>query len=627
MMRILMALPSVWTRPGRNRHQALALSLGVALVLAVTAPSAIAAPGDPDTSFNGTGARTYQPRGLSEGFVNDVAIQPDGKILVAGAAGPYRTSPDHDFIVLRLNPDGSPDPSFGLGGTASVDFANQEGTTANDYANALALQSTGKIVVVGQSYTNSGSGSTSSNQHAAIARLNVDGSLDTTFVNSGKLIENFTGTGGGGACCTSGDTANDVAVLPDDRLVVVGQSSLTSGSPPTGNFFALGLIADGRRDNSFGSAGRAYADFGAQDVAKSVTRTAGGDFVLAGYTNDGSSMRPVAARLSSTGDPVGGFGTAGKRFFAGEGTLDDVAAQADGKLVLAATRHNDDSSEAGVSRIYGDGSIDRLGGEDLKTIPSAVRDEDAGSVAVDSAGRLLLAARVRDTEFRIAFRLVRFTPGGEVDTTFGGGDGFVELPLGVSLSGYGYGYPRVAAQSDGRIVLAGAEGSFFGVRRFLGDSPAAPGGPPPGGSTGPVADRVAPIVSSIKRSAARWRLGSKLASFAKAKKVPVGMTVSWKLTEAATMTFSFDAIAAGRRVGRKCAAPKKSNRKRAKCTRYVPKGSLKRSAPAGAGKLLFQGRISKSKRLRPGKYRLRIDAADAAGNRSPTKTLTFTSVR
>ncbi|MEH2256222.1 delta-60 repeat domain-containing protein [Nostoc sp.] len=106
-----------------------------------------------------------------------VAIQTDGKIVVVGET--YNSN--GNFAVVRYNPDGSLDSSFGNSGKAIADFANQ-----TDRAYSVAMQSDGKILIAGITYNN--------NQvDAGFVRYNSNGSLDTSFGNGGKVVTNFEG--------------------------------------------------------------------------------------------------------------------------------------------------------------------------------------------------------------------------------------------------------------------------------------------------------------------------------------------------------------------------------------------------------------------------------------------------
>lgn len=443
----------------------------VGTMLASPATARKIAPGDPDPSFNGTGVRLYQPRGLSAS-VQDIVVQRDGKILLAGYTGDYYTR-DRDAVVLRVNPDGSPDQSFGLGGVVSLDFDVVPGLISTDYAHALALDSSGRIVVAGMSSPDNGG---AADGRATIARLRPNGTLDSTFSGDGKLVESFGyACGGSGAEASSGDGLTDVVVLPDGRLRLAGYTGEGSGS---GNIVVLGLNADGSRDCGFGSGGRVFLDFGGEDSANAIALAPGGDLVVAGSSDNEYRMATAMARLTTAGALVGGFGDGGRWVAPSDvalGSIEDVLVQPDGRIVLAVSHASDTGLQrAGLIRVNQDGSVDPLGGKSMWMPAIAGNDDNpdyAGAVVRDGQGRLLLSALGVDAAHHHSFRLARFTPGGRLDTTFGHG-GLIQITQGVSITGRGYWpAPVLATQSDARIVMAGTAGYRFDVRRFLSDAP------------------------------------------------------------------------------------------------------------------------------------------------------------
>src|SRR5262249_43073483 len=144
-----------------------------------------------------------------------------------------------DFLVVRLNRDGTLDPSFAGGaGFQRVDFAL--GGTQDDRAPAVALQDDGQIVVAGFA-------ATPARTDLPARRLNVDGTLAATFDSDGKQPVPFA-LGGGNL-----DVANDLVLQSDHRIVVVG--SATTAADGT-NFAACRLNEDGGLDNNFDSDGK-----------------------------------------------------------------------------------------------------------------------------------------------------------------------------------------------------------------------------------------------------------------------------------------------------------------------------------------------------------------------------------
>src|SRR5262245_495481 len=143
------------------------------------------ADGSPDTTFGIDGIVTTDFGQGDHPFA--LTIQSDGKIVAAGASvvSAITNNISSDFALARYNADGSPDTTFGVSGKATTDVSDF------DFANALAIQSDGKIVIAGQ---NVQSGLTSSADFALV-RYNRDGSLDTTFGNNGKVATDFSGLG------------------------------------------------------------------------------------------------------------------------------------------------------------------------------------------------------------------------------------------------------------------------------------------------------------------------------------------------------------------------------------------------------------------------------------------------
>ena len=168
-----------------------------------------------DTSFNGTG-KVITDLGGNDGAAG-VALQRDGKIVVAGNAG-------YVFAMVRYGTDGNLDTTFN--GTGKELFYVP--SWGNAYPSGVALQADGKIVV-------SGGGAVGSEYHFALLRCNPDGSLDTSFNGTGTTITNFGGTS---------EFGNGVVIQDDGKIVVVGNGG-------TGNDFAVARFnANGSLDTS-----------------------------------------------------------------------------------------------------------------------------------------------------------------------------------------------------------------------------------------------------------------------------------------------------------------------------------------------------------------------------------------
>ena len=134
-----------------------------------------------------------------------------------------------------------------------------------------------------------------------------------------------------------------------------------------------------------------------------------------------------------------------------------------------------------------------------------------------------------------------------------------------------------------------------------------------------------PTITHLGETHKRFRAGSKLATLTR-KKAPVGTTFSFTVSTASTVKLSFMRSLNGRRVNGKCGAKTSANKHKHSCKRTVLVGSLSYSAPAGAHKVHFEGRVSRYAKLKPGRYRMVILASDAAGH-SQARSLGFTIVK
>jgi hypothetical protein len=133
-----------------------------------------------------------------------------------------------------------------------------------------------------------------------------------------------------------------------------------------------------------------------------------------------------------------------------------------------------------------------------------------------------------------------------------------------------------------------------------------------------------PTITGLAQSHRRWREGRGRARIAAAKP-PIGTTFRFTLNENASVRFALAQLVAGRKVKGRCVAQRAANRNRRACRRLAPRGSLSFSAGAGADKLIFGGRLSRSRKLKPGTYTVTVTATNAAGQRA-ARTLRFTIV-
>jgi hypothetical protein len=146
--------------------------------------------------------------------------------------------------------------------------------------------------------------------------------------------------------------------------------------------------------------------------------------------------------------------------------------------------------------------------------------------------------------------------------------------------------------------------------------------------TGTITDTAPPTVSNARQTHRIWRESNAAVRVsATAARAPVGTTFSFTMSQPASVSFAFTQQLSGRKVRGRCVAPTGSNRHKRSCLRTVTRGTLAFAGRNGANRVSFQGRLSRSQKLRPGRYTLVILATNAGGQRSSPLRLSFTIVR
>src|SRR5437588_1797533 len=306
-----------------------------------------------DNSFGSGGrVRTDFP-GLAA-VPSSVVIQPDGKIVVAGGAFPLFTFLGN-FELVRYNPNGSLDTSFGNGGIVTTNFP--EGS----YASSVALQADGKIIAAGTVFVDFIIGDQSDTDFA-LARYNQHGTLDASFGNGGLVSTDF---------FAMEDDAFSVLIQPDGKIVAVGSAN----NPATYyDFAAVRYLSNGTIDTTFGVGGKVSTDFGDQnfDRAHSAALQPDGRIVAAGFaiSQNGGVQNFAVARYTSSGlldttfsrDGITqiDFGNCCQSAY-------QVLLQSDGKIITVGYANTEDSdSDFLLARLNPRGSLDTtfgVGGE------------------------------------------------------------------------------------------------------------------------------------------------------------------------------------------------------------------------------------------------------------------------
>jgi uncharacterized delta-60 repeat protein len=338
--------------------------------------------GTPDQGFGSNGMVITRFES-STNSASAIAIQPDGKIVVTGQLGGLQPNGVYlrDFVVLRLNSDGSPDSGFGKNGEVTTDFAG-----AMDSSKALVLQADGKIVVGGSKST--------SPYDLELARYNADGSLDKTFNSTGMVITPYS---------NDANSFNAMALQSDGKIVVA--SSKYNNNDPDG--LLIRYNSDGSIDQGFGVDGRVISDFGGFDYIRIVQVQNDGNIFVVGsrrpewFSNESDLF---LARYNRDGSPDQSFGSSGKLIASFNKYADVYSAvlQSDGKLLIAGTSGpgNPNYSYSLLDflavRYNADGTLDKDFGDGGKVLTDFGRLERARAAAVDAKGNIVLAGYTGD---------------------------------------------------------------------------------------------------------------------------------------------------------------------------------------------------------------------------------------
>ena len=396
-----------------------------------------------DSAFDGDG-KLFTSIGNSISRATSIAIQNDGRIVVGGTS--VVVPPYSDFAVVRFNMDGRLDSSFGGDGIVTTDI----GLGTEDLLRSLAIQSDGKIVVAGSTEIPVGG---LFGGHLAVVRYNADGTLDYSF------------GGGDGKTATHPGRAYSVAIQSDGKIVVAGWGRLNT------SVFVFAVMrhnSNGALDSSFDGDG--YLDM--PGTANSVAIQHDGKIVTTG-TAQGTSYQDsdfILVRFNIDGrfdSSFSGDGQVKGHYPSGITEYRCIATQSDGKILVGGRtvgNPNDlptdpydlDNYHFALARYNADGSLDETFDFDGRVAHEIEYNDDAiHSIAVQADGKIVAVGRAnmwRETYTR--FALTRYHSNGVLDRSFGNfGNGIITA---VIENFYGYA-SSVAVQKDGKIVVAGNE--------------------------------------------------------------------------------------------------------------------------------------------------------------------------
>lgn len=376
--------------------------------------------GNLDSTFGTNGKVTTALGFGSEGSeIYSMAVQADGKILAAGKAdisGP----PFCDYGIARYNNDGSLDNSFANTGTLVSNFVY-----GYEYAVDVGLQPDHKIVFTGNNMDG-----------FEMARLNVDGSFDTSF---NEVVSNYF-------------FSKSLTIQPDGKTIVAGKYAI--------NFGLIRYNAAGMMDSSFGTNGITSASLNYSFSDVSITLQPDGKILAAG-----SIYAPydafVLVRFHSDGTRDSTFGMNGiviteVNF---QFNASGVELQADGKIVVAGIASSDTLNNIVLARYDSTGAIDNAFG--IGGIVMTEINSNDGAITLQPDQKIVVCGTFWNG-FNSDFELVRYHSDGTPDSTFGN--------AGTIVTDFDNGYDMaysVVIDSSGKIVVGGSSNGKFAIARFL----------------------------------------------------------------------------------------------------------------------------------------------------------------
>lgn len=382
---------------------------------------------------------------------DDVAVDSAGRTVVVGGL-------NLDFAVLRLNPNGTPDTRFGTNGLVTTDFGGKK----LDFAQRVAIQSDGKIVVAGF-VENSGGVDHPMNGKLALARYNPDGSPDMSFGDGGKetVLGNLTSYGVGA-----------IGIQSDGKIVFAADRQHDDNF----DFITFRLQSNGALDGTFGdargsgSAGYVNTGLGDQDMPSALIIQPDGNIVVGG-TKDvvgGDELdRDEFALLRYT--PAGkldrsfdGDGILLARFI-GDATLYAMTAQPDGKILAAGNmRGRDGRSHMLLTRFLNDGSVDNKFGTGTIVADATPGVSSTATNIFVRGGKIVIVGSEQASGQNANTFATQYLLNGSLDGSFGT-DGVAHM----NIAG-GTFWPRAALAQDGKVVFAFNGGTTRGgVARFV----------------------------------------------------------------------------------------------------------------------------------------------------------------
>ncbi len=407
--------------------------------------------GSLDPTF-GNGGKVVTSITNGQDKIYSVALQPDGKIVVAGYSTSLTTG--KDFICARYNTDGTLDNTFGNTGITITDVQ----TGSDDVAYSLAIQNDGKIILGG--YSDNGS-----DKNAALVRYNSDGSLDSTFGNNARAITDF-----------ESSQQDEIRVIKIHGLtgnIIIGGSTLISSSvskPVIARYLSSGTL-----DNTFNSTGIRLLwitnlDYQYLFSVEDLIVQSNGKISAIGWRDFPGLQWDSdywACRVNSDGTMDNSFSIDGVNVYNGNFNGHDkgfsMKLKPDNSFIVAGGSHlTSIYYDFAMFEITSSGDVDNFfGSADF----GGLSDDIAYGFAEDNNGKFILAGSAGSLTNE-TFAIARFNADASIDNGFDT-DGKVTTTFSNNALNEAF---DVVIQPDNKIIAVGYTGNDFALARYFGES-------------------------------------------------------------------------------------------------------------------------------------------------------------
>jgi uncharacterized delta-60 repeat protein len=385
------------------------------MILSFSVATFAASPGSLDFSFSDDGKILNNISVSATGI--DVAVQSDGKILASGVVNTGVSG--NALYVARFNLNNTIDTTFGTSGVAIVDFGLEIGAV-------MKIQSDGKILLRG-----SITGPTNADQDLVVARLNTNGTLDTTFDTDGKVTISHSST--------APERFGNIDVASDGKIVVIGELNF-------GDISVARLNTDGSLDTTFNGGGKISVDLGSTNQSCRGFIQSDGKILVTATVANVSSIG--VGRLTAAGFLDTTFGTAGivtVSFTAGFSRPTDILTQPNGRILVAGYAASSPNDSL-IFRLTTAGVLDTTFDGDGKF------EQKTNGIS----NNLILEPNSKIT-MGITGGILRVLSDGSLDTSFG----FNGVFKGTA------GNNAIAIQPDGKLLTAGSSGTSLLLTRHV----------------------------------------------------------------------------------------------------------------------------------------------------------------